>query len=115
MWQKSLDFNSVTGEVRPFTTAVWDFVDGEERLATVGVLRMSAYSDAFLWLKAHGKTYGAIRRVFDHMQELHSLIGDKIVYAEVDKALPMNYKFLKKCGFEVCAEDDSRILMMREI
>lgn len=115
MWQKSLDFNVMDENLRAFTTAVWDFVEGEKTLASVGVIRLSSFSVPYLWLKASGSSYSAIKRVVEHMAELQTLIGDPQVYAEVDKTIPMNYKFLTKCGFVQCAESDERILMVREV
>jgi hypothetical protein len=115
MWQKSLDFNVMDEKLRAFTTAIWDFVDGEKTLATVGVIRMSSFSDPYLWLKARGSTYSTLKRVMEHMTELQTLMAEPVIYAEVDKALPMNYKFLTKCGFVLKDERDDRILMVREV
>lgn len=115
MWQRSLDDQLIPKELRSTTTSLWEFMEGDKKLALVGVMRPNLLSEPYLWLHAYGKTYSVLRRVLAHMTALQTELGEQVVYAEVDPAIPANRKFLLHCGFTEVANDNERILMRREI
>lgn len=115
MWQKSLDDQLIPKELRATTTSIWEFIDGDKKLALVGVMRPNLLSEPYLWLSAYGKTYSALKRVMEHMTELQTELGERTVLAEVDPAIPANKKFLIHCGFTEVGESNGRVVMQRDI
>lgn len=102
-------------ELRPHTTATFAFISDGQSKAHVGVMRPTGLGDPWLWLDVHIADKAGLRACHSMLEELHRVLNEPVLMAEVDTGNKINERFAEWAGFKKVFHHPERSAYRREI